>query len=438
MKLTLLKEHNGKDSGTVLEVENDKDDVIAKGLIASGIAEEFNEDESELKKALDELVDQKVKEILAKEAKALAKGARSPVPASVEVHENWEDDAGKGFKSFGYFAKDVYAASTGQYSKHLIEYNKFTAKAFGDGQNESIGADGGFLVPEGFNPTIREHPMVNPFLDLTSFTSIIPIVGNSMKTVVLNNADQSGTSRFGGIVASFFKEGSVISSTKFNLKTVTQVLDDLGALVFVTNDLLEDSAIALESYLSSKAGAAIMDVKNEAIIRGDGTEEPLGFIGNSGTVEVTRDGADAVSIGDVVTLVARSTNRMNSMWIINQELYPTIAQLKLGDVRALVPTALDGVTIDTLQGRPVVWTDLASAIGDAGDISFVDLSGYQTLLKNNGVVKVDSSIHLKFDSVQTAFRFVTRMAGQPLFDTKITPKFGTEKLSAFVTLDTNP
>ena len=104
----------------------------------------------------------------------------------------------------------------------------------------------------------------------------------------------------------------------------------------------------------------------------------------------------------------------------------------------LIPAALDGVTIDTLQGRPVVWTDLASAIGDAGDISFVDLSGYQTLLKNNGVVKVDSSIHIKFDTNQKAFRFVTRMAGQPLFDQTITPKFGTKKLSAFVTLDTNP
>ena len=435
-KLKLLKAYLGNDVGAVLEFE---DEAIYKSLIENGTGEEFKEEsDNELLESLKKIARAEAKAELAEQVKALAKGARSPVPAGVEVHENWEDDPGKGFKSFGYFAQDVHKASSGQYSKHLTEYNKFTAKGFGDGQNESIGADGGFLVPEGFNLSVKEHPMVNPFMDLTALTSIIPIVGNSMKTIVVNNADQSGTSRHGGIVAGWFKEGGIISDTKLNFKNINQTLDDLGALVFVTNDLLEDSAIALESFLSNKVGAAIIDTKNLAIIRGDGTEEPLGFIGHAGTVEVTRDGADAVSLSDIVTMVARSTNRMNSLWIINQELYPTIATLSTGSVRMLIPAALDGVTIDTLQGRPVVWTDLASAIGDAGDISFVDLSGYQTLLKNNGVVKVDSSIHIKFDTNQKAFRFVTRMAGQPLFDQTITPKFGTKKLSAFVTLDTNP
>lgn len=430
MKLKLLKVHEDQAVGDVLEFE-EKDLEIAKGLIAAGIAEEFEEED--LVSIVKGIVDEAVKHAQAKQVKEFAKNSKLDLPGAVEVHENWKDDPKKGFKTFGIYAKDLHTATVrGTYSKHFEEY----IKAFGDGQNEGVAADGGVLVPAGFSPNIIEAPMVNSGLDLAPLTNVIPISGDLMKFPVLKNTDQSGTARHGGVIASWMKEGADLTDTKAQFKTDQLVLNKLGALVFVTSELLADSAIALESYLSSKSGMAIVDVKNESIIRGDGVEECLGYITAPGTVSITRETGGTVTIGDIVNIVARSTNRSNSVWVINQELYPVITQMSVDNVRMLVPGGLDSTEFDTLLGRPVIWTDLASAKGTVGDIAFCDFGSYITIVKNNSQVQVDTSIHLKFLSDQVAFRFITRMDGQPALSSAVTPKNGTDLLSPFVMIAT--
>ena len=53
-----------------------------------------------------------------------------------------------------------------------------------------------------------------------------------------------------------------------------------------------------------------------------------------------------------------------------------------------------------------------------------------------GGTRVDTSIHLKFDTVETVFRFIFRLAGTPWWSSTISPRDGTNTRSPFVTLAT--
>jgi hypothetical protein len=53
---------------------------------------------------------------------------------------------------------------------------------------------------------------------------------------------------------------------------------------------------------------------------------------------------------------------------------------------------------------------------------------------NKGGIEAASSIHVQFVTDETAFRFVYRMDGQPIWDTPVTPFQGSDTVSPFVAL----
>jgi HK97 family phage major capsid protein len=429
----LLEDYEGQKAGEYLEFASQTE---AKGLVDLGIAKFVDIDgDDEMVKDFNDAVEKAVSVKFAKFTKQMAKSSKAPFAGSVEVEENWEKDPQKGFKSFGTMAKDITTARTGGgFSEELSRY----AKSFGAGQNESIGSDGGLLVPAGFSTAIKEHPSVNSSLDLASLTSGVAITGNSMSFLTAKDSDKStDATRFAGVQTYWIKEGGTITVSKAGFDLLELKLKKNVALIPVTSELLEDSAVALESYLTGKVGMAMQDQSNEVIISGNGVNQPLGYLGHSGTVvvvpAVARTAAAPVTVDSLLKLRSRQINFGNSVWVINQDLFPVIAQLQIGNVFALTQGAING-NIDVLMGRPVLWTDLASASGTSGDIASCDFSGYQTITKNNGSVRVDSSIHMYFDTDQTAFRFIKRMDGQPVFKNVITPKNGNTR-SSFVVLD---
>jgi HK97 family phage major capsid protein len=97
------------------------------------------------------------------------------------------------------------------------------------------------------------------------------------------------------------------------------------------------------------------------------------------------------------------------------------------------PNGLSASPFATILGRPAIPHLACKAIGDVGDISFVDLSQYVTAVKTGGV-KSDVSMHLWFDQALTAFRFMMRVDGRPWLSQAISPPNGSSTLSPFITL----
>jgi HK97 family phage major capsid protein len=89
----------------------------------------------------------------------------------------------------------------------------------------------------------------------------------------------------------------------------------------------------------------------------------------------------------------------------------------------------------TIYGRPVIPVQAASTVGDVGDVILADLSKYRTLTKAGGT-RVDTSIHLKFDTDETVFRFIFRLAGAPWWSAPIAPARSANTLSPFVAIAT--
>ncbi|HEY4712374.1 MAG TPA: phage major capsid protein, partial [Dehalococcoidia bacterium] len=95
---------------------------------------------------------------------------------------------------------------------------------------------------------------------------------------------------------------------------------------------------------------------------------------------------------------------------------------------------LSSAPYGTLFGKPVIPCEQAATLGTAGDIILADLSQY--LMIDKGSLQSASSIHVKFTTDETAFRFTYRCDGQPLWKTVLTPYKGTGNTqSPFIVLN---
>ena len=86
----------------------------------------------------------------------------------------------------------------------------------------------------------------------------------------------------------------------------------------------------------------------------------------------------------------------------------------------------------SLYGAPYIEVEYPSALGTTGDLMLASLSQYQMI--NKGGVQSASSIHVNFTSDETAFRFIYRTDGQPLWNSALTPFDAGDTLSPFVVL----
>ena len=87
-----------------------------------------------------------------------------------------------------------------------------------------------------------------------------------------------------------------------------------------------------------------------------------------------------------------------------------------------------------LLGRPIYFIELAQTLGTAGDLIFADLSQMFLGQKPGKALTLESSIHLRFDYDEVAFRSELRYDCQPWWPAPLTPRYATETLSPFVIL----
>jgi HK97 family phage major capsid protein len=98
------------------------------------------------------------------------------------------------------------------------------------------------------------------------------------------------------------------------------------------------------------------------------------------------------------------------------------------------PGGLSGAPYGTLMGRPVIPVEYCATVGTEGDIILADLSQY--LMIDKGGINAASSMHVRFIYDEMAYRFIYRVDGQPIWNSALTPKNGSNTLSPFVTLAT--
>lgn len=337
-----------------------------------------------------------------------------------------------GYKHAGMFYADLVKASEKGASLPTTLSN--WSKALSTYSNETVGADGGFAVPTEFREAITSN--VTGEDTVLGRTDNTPVSGNGMSFPA---DDTTPWQTSGGILCNWEGEADTLAQSKIALKRRELRLRKCTALIPVTEELLADST-AMETYITRKAGEKMSFKVDEAIFRGTGVGQPLGFLNGGSSVSVAKESgqsADTIEIANINKMFSRmyAPWRQNAVWYINQDIEPQLFGMTLGNYPIyLPPNGASGSPLGQLFGRDVIATQHCETLGDKGDIIFASLGQYTTVTKTTGVESAVSA-HLWFDQDAVAFKFRMRVDGQPTMDSPIDPRDGSNTLSAFVTLD---
>lgn len=364
--------------------------------------------------------------------------AKLTVARNDSVADNW------GFVSFGDFAREVAVSRKNQQSPtRIINGFNQAASMAAQGMGEAIGADGGFLVPQQFVAKIFEKVYAEG--NLLNRTDIYNISSNTISFPRNSETSRATGSRWGGVQAYWRGEGSSPTTTKPSFAMLKLTLHKLIAMGVATEELLEDSASALDQYLMTCFSREIDFVVSDSLINGTGAGQPLGVLNADCTVSVPKEqGQSAATINatNLIKMHARlwSGCRQNAVWLINQDIEPQLHTLQIGTGVAnqlvyMPPGGLSQLPYATLLGKPVIPVEYCATLGTVGDIILVDLSQWVTAVKSGGP-KSAVSMHLYFNTDEQAFRVTYRLDSQPWWPAAVTPYKGSSTQSCAVTLAT--
>lgn len=359
-------------------------------------------------------------------AQEAVKLMREPeVKAGVQVIE---DEADKAVRENPFTAPEFFKAvamyESGYRDKRL---NPFKAT----GLNEAIPSEGGFLVP----PQIADGIYENMWSvgNVLSRFSPITVEGNSLTINAVDETSRATGSRMGGVTGYWMAEAATKTASKPKFRQIDLKLKKVAALVYATDELLAD-ARALESWIVRNVPNELRFLVEDGIIDGNGVGQPLGILQSGCLVSATRTDANEVDAADIGRMWARRyLGPQDYVWFVNASIMPQLYQMVVGDAPVYVPPGgFSASPYGMLFGRPVIETEYNPNLGTVGDILLASPSQYALITK--GGVEAASSIHVKFVEDETAFRFVYRVDGQPIWASAVTAFDGVNTVSPFVAL----
>jgi len=355
-------------------------------------------------------------------------------------------DASK-WNSFGEFLQAVVRAGSpgGQVDQRLV----ISAEDRQMGMSEGVPSEGGFMVKTDFVEELLKRTYT--LAVLASRVRRISVGPNSNGLTINAIAETSRTTgnRWGGVQAYWVGEAQAKTPSMPTLRQMEIKLKKLAALCYTVDELLQDAS-ALEGIIRMAFTEEFAFMVDMAIYEGLGVGSPLGILNSPALVTVAAEAgqpAATLLFENIVNMYSRAygRSRPNMVWLINQDIEPQLYAMSLavgvGGIPVYLPAnGISGSPYGSLMGRPVIPIEHASTLGTVGDIMLADLQQYLLIDKGGagGGIQAATSIHVKFTYDETAFRFVYRVGGQPLWNAPLTPAKGANTQSPFVVLATRP
>ena len=294
---------------------------------------------------------------------------------------------------------------------------------------------GGALVPEEFRPVLLSGMLSSGNIRPKAMT--IPMGSGSIVVPAIRDGDHSDGAVFGGVKFEWLEQGDEITESDPDFKTVTLNARALAARTVLPNTLLEDSFMTVPALIMQLYQQAVPWVEEGAFIRGDGAGKPQGVLNSPAAVSVSRSTSDEFDVEDLFGmeshLMPGSGDR--AMWVMHPQVKTQLGQLNSGSVQSWHP-ALSASMPDTLNGRPIMFSEHCSGLGSRGDVMLIDWMFY--LIGDRQALSMMASPHERFSRNQTVIRAIERIDGAPWIDTAITPAHrmgSTYKMSPFVILN---
>lgn len=314
---------------------------------------------------------------------------------------------------------------------------RFQATVGSDEQGNYSDKYGGFLRPETTLPGLLQTSFEGDPTD--GRTQALPMASPTVKLNARVDKDHS-TSVSGGFTFTRKPETVAATASRGSFEQVTLQAATLAGLAYATDELMADSPISFAQIIadgfSQQLGFHLFSEK----MRGLGGSEFTGLLSaaNTALLSVAKENNqtnDTIVTMNCAKMVARCWGYDDAIWLANHTTIPTLSQLSVGVGTGGALVWMTDMTKGfpaTLFGRPIYFTELCAAVGDAGDIMLVNMSQY--LEGTYQPVQSASSVHVRWVQGETAFKTWLRNAAAPWWRTALTPKYGDTR-SPFVTLD---
>lgn len=351
----------------------------------------------------------------------------------------------KPWANFGDMLQAVAAASSpegcGIPNAGRIDPRLFNRPSAASGLQSGVPSEGGYLVQTDFTTELLNKGMETSVL--APRCRRIPIGPNADGLVapVVDETSRANGSRWGGVQVYRSKEANTVTASKPKFGNMELKLEKLMALCYSTEELLRDS-VALQSIMTQAFSEEFAYKVDDEIMNGDGAGECLGILNSAALVTVAKEtgqAADTVVAKNISKMWSRmiARSRANAVWFTNQDVEPALDDLSISVGTGGAPVYLPAGGLNDspnakLKGRPVISIEQCQTLGDVGDIVLADMSQYLIIDKDG--LRTDSSMHVRFVYDEMAFRFITRINGQPIWRSPLTPANGTNTLSPFVAL----
>ena len=250
-------------------------------------------------------------------------------------------------------------------------------------------SDGGYLAPVEWDRSITDKlVLVSPMRQIAQVQSI-------------STNGFSKLFNLGGTATGWVGEKTARSQTETaTFGSLTYNTGEIYANPAATQQLLDDSAINLESWLAGEVQDAFAKAEGAAFVAGDGTNKPSGFLqyvtGGTlaaahpfGAIAVTATGtASVIKSDDILNLIYALPSAFtgNAKFVMNRATQGVVRQLKDGNGNYLWQPSYIAGQPATLCGFPVVeMPDMPSIADNALSIAFGDFGQGYLIVDRMGV-----------------------------------------------------
>ena len=338
-----------------------------------------------------------------------------------------------GFEGIGDFAKSV---ANGKTDPKMKKWAGIAEKTL----NEGVNSDGGFTVPPQFSNTLWQRSIEGSQFYDKCFK--IPTTSNEYHMPAL--VDETHASNlYGGVTMYYKKEEAQYTASYPKFREVEWRLNKLTGLTYISDELLEDSNQNMNSVISQLFTNAMMWQIDKDILTGSGAGKPLGIKNSPAIISVTKKTgqvADTLVWDNITKMWIRQWRPGNSYWVTSSDAMDQLMNLTIEGGTASTPIWISGNDASKapnglILGRPILTSEHCAALGDTGDFYNIDFSQYGVAHKNGGGIKSATSMHLKFDYDQMAFKISFRWDGQSMWNSAFQPANSHSTKSPFIKLD---
>jgi len=381
-----------------------------------------------------------------------------------ELSKKWASKSGKEFinitsdddkspqgayaKSFSSDADYFNAVIKSSGNNHKEWDERFTTKA-PSGMNTMDDSEGGFLVPDTVVDSIWTNMQENPAAILPR-TDQRKTSGNNMKFLRMPEVSRKNGYRHAGITAYWTAEAEPFVSSQPKFGNFQLDLHKITVLVYVTQEQLDDSRVAITPIISRLAADAINFLVNESFIWGTGVGKPKGVMREEALITVSKESAqtnNTIGHKNIARMYSRlhPSYRSGAVWLFHPNVEEQLQYITFKDDATVAPIPIyfppgstslgSSPTTGRLYGLPAMPCEFCSDLGTKGDIILANWKEYITLTKANGGIKFAESMHVRFLYEEMAYRFSFRIGGASPWSAPIEDYNGTTTRSPFITLE---